>query len=142
MIICLSLLGEEISAYVFLKNSARIVMSFVVVVPPSGSEDVRRVPWTSSSALHRFVWVVYLDVGVGSGPRVDCSRAAVWTRKLKIVVPVSENGAPAPSADEAMFFWIVVSVRCGWAPKGVLVWFLPSFGELLCQIIMEGVGEE
>ncbi len=79
-------------------------MSFVVVVPPTGYENVRRVPWASSSPLQIFVWVVQLSVGVGSGPLMACIRAAlaIWVRKLEIVVPVFENGAPASSADEAM----------------------------------------
>jgi hypothetical protein len=96
---------------------------------PRGAGSGFRVPWVSSIALSRFVLAVHLGVGVGSGPLLECCRAAlaVWIRKLNISACGSEGGAPASSADKAMLDWLVLSGRSGWTPKEVLVWFFPFF---------------
>ena len=117
-------------------------MSSNALLPPSAG-SWPRVPWTSSVALHRFVWAIQLDVGVSSGPRSDCDRAAlsVWLRKLDISVCGSESGTLASSSDEQMLDWLVASVRGGMTPKGVLLWFFPVFGDLLFCMINECVEE-
>ena len=103
-----------------------------------------RVTWAYSIALSRFVWAVQLGAGVGSGPRVECCRAAlaVWIRKLDISASGSEGGAPASSAAEAMLDWLVVFVRSGWTPKEVMLWFCPVFWDLMYQMISDSVEEE
>ncbi len=118
-------------------------MSSNAFLPP-GAGRCLRVPWTSSVSLHRFVWAIQLDVGVGTGPRSDCDRAAlcIWLRKLDISDSGSEGGAPASSPDEQMLDWLVASVRRGMTPKGVLQCLFPVFGDLLfCMIndCVEGV---
>ena len=100
-------------------------MASVSFISPAESWDGRRVAWTSSVALTRFVWAVQYGVGVGDRPRVSCSRAtlAVWIRKLKVVNPRGADVPTSPSADEAKLVWLVTSVRFGWTPREVLVWF-------------------
>ncbi len=117
-------------------------MSSNALLPPSAG-SWPRAPWTSSVALHRFVWAIQLDVGVGTGPRSDCDRAAlsVWLRKLEISVGESESGAPASSPDEEMLDWLVALVRRGMILRGVLLWFFPVFGDLLYYMINECVEE-
>ena len=104
-------------------------MSSEFVGLPRGAGSGPRVPWISSIALYRFVWAVQLGDGIGSDPRLECCRAAlaVWIRKLEMSVNGSEGESPASSADEAMLDWLVVSVRSGWIPMEVLVWFFPFF---------------
>ena len=118
------------------------MMSSNVLLPPSAGSCLR-VPWTSSVSLHRFVWAIQLDVGVGTGPRSDGGRAAlsIWLRKLGFFVSGSESGAPASSLDEQMLDWLVASVREGMFPKGVLLWFFPVFGDLLYCMINDYVEE-
>ena len=103
------------------------------------SRDGRRVAWISSVALTRFVWAVQYGVGMGDGPRVRCSRAAlaVWIRKLKVVNERGADVPTSPSADEAMLDWLVTYVRFGWTPREVLGWFFPVFGDLLFQMISD-----
>ena len=81
-------------------------------------------------ALTRFVWAVLYGVGVGDGPCVSCSRAAlaVWIRELNVASPRGEDIPISSNADEAMLDWLVTSVRFGWTPREVLVWFFPVFG--------------
>ncbi len=119
-------------------------MSSDYVDLPHGAGSGPRVPWTSSIALSRFVWAVHLGSGVCSGPRLECSRAAlsVWKRKMDISANECETGAPAPRADEALLDCLVVSVRRGWTPMEVLVWFFPVFGSLLFHMISDSVEEE
>jgi hypothetical protein len=52
---------------------------------------------------------------------------AIWIRKLDISVIGSEGGAPVSSEDEEMLDGLVVSVRRGWTPKEVMIWFFPVF---------------
>ncbi len=117
-------------------------MSSNALLPPSAGSCIR-VPWTSSVSLHRFVWAIQLGVGVGTGPRSDYGRAAlsVWLRKLDIFVSGSESGAPASSPDEHMLELLVAYVRGGMTPKGVLLWFVPVFGDLLFRMIDDRVEE-
>jgi len=98
-------------------------MAYVSLSCSAESWDGRRVAWTSSVALTRFVWAVKYGDSVGDGPRVSCSRAAlaVWIRKLKLVDPRGVDVPTSPSADEAMLDWLVTSVRSGWTPREVLV---------------------
>ena len=104
LIVYLLLLGGGTSPGLFLERSAQVFMSSSSVGLPDGPESGPHVPWTSSIALSRFVMTVQLGVGVGSGPRVECRRAAlaVWIRKLDVSANGCESGAPASSADEAM----------------------------------------
>ena len=98
------------------------------------SWDGHRVAWTSYVALTKFVRAVQYGAGVGNGPRVSCSRAAlaVWIRKLKVVNPRSSDVPSSPSADEAMLDWLVTFVRFGWTPREVLVWF-SQFSGIYCS---------
>ena len=100
-------------------------MAFVSLSCSAESWDRRRVALTSSVTLTRFVWANHYGVGVGDGPRVSCSRAAlaVWIRKLKVVSPRGADVTTSSNADEAMLDWLVTSVRFGWTPREVLVWF-------------------
>ena len=104
-------------------------MSSASIGLPDGAGSGPRISWTSSIALSRFVWAVQLGVSLGNGSRVECCRGAlaVWIRKLDISVDGIENGAPASSVDEAMLDRRVVSFRCGWTPKEVLVCFFSGF---------------
>ena len=119
----------EASSGVVLGRSSPNRMSSDSVVLPLGAGSGPRIPWTFLVAMHRYVWAIQLGVGLGSGPRLDCRRAAlaVWLRKLDISVGGSESGAPVSSPDEEMLDWLVASVRKGWNPKEVLICFLPSF---------------
>ena len=92
----------------------------------------RRGSWTSSVSLTRFVWVVQHGAVIGDGPRGSCSRTtlAVWIRKLHVASPRGDEVPSSPSADEATLDWLVTSVRCGWTPREVLIWFFPVFGDL------------
>jgi len=101
----------------------------------------RRVAWTSSVSLTRFVWVI--QHGSGLGPRAECSRAAlaVWLRKLDLSTSRAEDDPSPPSAEESMLDWLVASVRLGWTPREVLAWFFTVFGDLLYLMISD-VGEE
>ena len=87
------------------------------------------------------MWAVRL--GSGLGPRAECDRAAlaVWLRKLDLSAPRDGGGLPPPSADEAMLDWLVSSVRLGWTPREVMIWFFPDFGDLLFDMISD-VSEE
>ena len=78
-----------------------------------------------------------------SGPRVECCRSAlaVWIQKLDVSANGSKSGVPASSADDAMLVWLVVSLRCGWTPREVLIWFFPAFGDLLFKMISDNVEE-
>ena len=51
------------------------------------------------------------------------------------------GSASPPSADEAMLDWLVSSVRLGWTPREVMIWFFPDFGDLLFDMISD-VSEE
>ena len=117
-------------------------MSSNNLLPPSAGSCVR-VPWPFSVSLHRFVWAIQFDVGVGTGPRSDCDRAAlsIWLRKSNIYGSGSESGAPASSPDEEMLYWLVASIRGGMTPKGVLLWFFLVFGDLLFSMISDCVEE-
>ena len=76
--------------------------------------------WSSAPGLVRIVTALLYLSGCGS-----------WT----FLSVMSESGAPASSPDEPMLDWLVASVRGGIAPKGVLLWFFPVFGDLLfCMI--------
>ncbi len=110
--------------------------------------DGRRGSWTSSVSLTRFVWGCGLSSTalyvVGDGPRGSCSRAAlaVWIRKLHVARLRGDEIPSSPSVDEAMLDWLVTSMRCGWTPREVLIWFPPVFGDLLFHMISDdGVGE-
>ena len=82
-------------------------------------------------------------MGVGTGPRSDCGRAAlsVWLRKLDSSVSGSESGAPASSPDEQILDWLVAFVRGGMTPNEVLLWVFLVFGDLLFRMINECVEE-
>jgi len=115
--------------------------AFVVFVEPG---DGRRWSWTASVALTRFVWAVQHGAVVGDGPRGSCNRAtlAVWIRKLHVTSPRGDEVPSSPSVDDAMLDWLVSSVRCGWTPCEVLIWFFPVFWELLFHMISDdGVGD-
>ena len=88
-----------------------MVVAFVGL--PDGPRDGRRVAWTSSIVLSRFVLAIQLGARVGSGPRAECNRAAlaVWIQKLDVSATWAEGGAPASSVNEAMLDWLVTSVR-------------------------------
>ena len=120
-------------------------MSSNALLPPSAGSCIR-VPWTSSVSLHRFVWVIQLDVGFGTAPRSDCDRASltIWLRKLDISVRGSESGAPASSPDEQMLDSLVASIGGEMTPKGVLLCFFSVLGDLLFCMINDcvfGVGK-
>jgi hypothetical protein len=52
-----------------------------------------------------------------------------------------ESGSPgAPTGDERMLDWIVLSVRSGWTPKEFLLWIFPSFGGLLFDLAKDEAG--
>ena len=110
--------------------------AFVVSAEPG---DGRRGSWTASVSLTRFVWVVHHGVVVGDGPRGSCIRAAlaVWIRKLHISSPRGDEILTSLSVDDAMLDWLASSVRCGWTPCEVLIWFFPVFGELLFHMISD-----
>ena len=95
--------------------------------------------WTSSISLTRFAKAVQYGVGVGSGPRADCSRAAlaVWIRKLNVSTSRVVDDSTPPSADEVMLDWLVTSVRFDWTPREVMVWLFPIFGDMLFQMISD-----
>jgi hypothetical protein len=95
--------GEASPCVVFGRSSSYLFASDSVVLP-HGARSCPRLPWTSSIALHRFVWAIHSGVGLGCGPRSECRRAAlvVWLRKLEVSVSGSESGAPVSSADEEM----------------------------------------
>ena len=114
-------------------------MAFVSISRPAGPRDGRRVAWTSYVALSGFVWAVQYGARVGDGPRVSCSRAAlaVWIRKLNVTSPMGEDFPISPNADEAMLDWLVTSVRFGWTPQEVMLWFFLAFGDLLFQMISD-----
>jgi len=118
-------------------GSIRMRTSNVVVI--GDPELERRGSWTTSLALTRFVWVVQHGVVVGDGLRGRCSRAAlaVWIRKLHISSPRMGDVPTSSSVDDAMLDWLVSSVRCGWTPCEVLIWFFPVFGELLFHMISD-----
>jgi len=118
-------------------------MSIDTIVLHVGAGGGPRIPWTSSVVLHRFVWAIKLGVGLGNGHRLDCRRAAlvVWLRKLAILFSGSESGALVSSPDEQMLDWLMASVRGGLTPKEVLMWFFPSFKDLLFLMIT-GIVEE
>ena len=103
---------------------------FVVDTEPG---DGRRGSWTASVSLTGFVWVVQHGVVVGGGPRGSCSHVAlaVWIRELRISSPRGDEVPFSLSVGDAMLDWLVSSVRCGWTPCEVLIWFFPVFGELL-----------
>ena len=95
-------------------------------------------------SLARFVWAVQHGVVVGDGLRGSCSRAvlAVWIRKLHVASPRGDEVPSSPSVDEAMLDGLVISVRCGWTPREVLIWFFPVFGDLPFHMISDDdVGE-
>ncbi len=97
LFLSLMLLGREVPPVLLLERVARFFMSYVDAVPPPDEPGaVRRVSWTSSTALMSFVWAVHLCAGMGSGSRAGGSRAAmaVWARKLKVSAVESEDGAP------------------------------------------------
>ena len=116
-------------------------MAFVSISRPVGPWDGRRVAWTSSVSLTGFVWAVHHGSGVG--PRAECSRAAlsVLIRKLDVSTTRAENGSASDNTNESMLDWLVTSVRLGWTPREVLVWFFPVFGDHLFKMTF-GVDEE
>ena len=118
-------------------------MASEYVVLPCFAGSCPRRPRTSFVSLHRFVWALQLGVGLGSGPRLECRRAALvfWLQKLDISVTTSESEAPESSSDEEMPGWLVASVRSGWTPRVVLTWFFLVFGDLLFQMISDSVEE-
>jgi hypothetical protein len=71
------------------------------------------------------------------GPLAECSRAALAVRlwKLDLSSSKAEDDSSLPSADESMLDQLVTSVRLGWTPREVLVWFFPVFGDLLFMMI-------
>ncbi len=104
---------------------------------PGGACDERRLLWSSSNSLARFVWAFRL--GSGLGPCTECDRAAlaVWFRKLDLSVSRDEKELPPLSADEAMLDWLVSSVRLGWTTREVLNRFFTVFGDLLFRMISD-----
>ena len=119
----------------------RFLMASISISCPAGPWDGRRVAWTSSVSLTRFVWAV--QHGIGVGPRAECSRAAmaVWIRKLDVSTSRAEDDSASPITNEYMLDWLVTFVRLGWTPREVLVWFFPVFGDLLFMMIFD-VDEE
>ena len=101
----ISLLGGGTSPGLLLERLALAFLSASFVGLPGGPASGRRVPWTSSIALSRFVWAIQLSDGVLSGPRMECCRTAleVMIRKFDVSTNGSESGALASSDDEAMF---------------------------------------
>ena len=128
IIVLLRVGGEASPDVVFGRSSLDRMASDSVVLPPSAGIGPH-IPWTSSVALHRFVWAIQLGVGLGSGSRLECRRAAlvVWLRKLDISVSGSEIGAPVLSADEEMLDWIVAFIRNSWTPLEILIWYFQFF---------------
>ncbi len=52
-----------------------------------------------------------------------------------------EGGSPgAPSCDERMMDWIVLSVKSGWTLKEVMLWIFPNFGGLLFDLARDMLG--
>ena len=143
LVVMLLLVGEEASPCVGSRRSAIDRMASESVFLPCVAGSCPRCPWTSSISLHRFVWALHLDAGLGSSPRLECRRAAlaVWLHKLDISVNGSESGAPASSPDEEMLDWLVVSVRSGWTPRAVMTCFFPVFRGLVVQMISDHAEE-
>jgi hypothetical protein len=50
---------------------------------------------------------------------------------------MGEDFPISPNADEAMLDWLVTSVRFGWTPQEVMLWFFLAFGDLLFQMISD-----
>jgi len=112
-------------------------LSSVSMSLPGGAYGERRVAWTSSISIARFMWAV--QYGSGLGPRAECDRAAlaIWLRKLNLSASRAENDLSLLSADEAMLDWLVTSVRLGWTPREVLIWLFPVFGDLLFLVVSD-----
>ena len=64
----------------------------------------------------------------------DRPALALWIGGLDLCA-FREGGSPgAPSGDERMLDWIVLSVRSGWTPMEVLLWIFPSVGGMLFDL--------
>ena len=101
--------------------------------PPDHVAEADRGSLTSSASLYRFVWAVKRCCLSSSVLRAVLGRAtlAVWLGGLDLRDFREGESPDAPSNDERMLDWIVLSVKNGWTPKEVMLWIFPSSGGLL-----------
>ena len=95
--------------------------------------------WASSAALYRFVWAVRRQCLSESVLNAVPGRAALalWISGLDLPEFGGSGSCVASRDDERLLDWVVLSVRRGWTPKGVLTWIFSHFGGLLFDLALD-----
>jgi hypothetical protein len=98
--------------------------------------------WTSGVSLYKVIWAVKRCCMSSSVLHAVPGRAALAMRLGGLDLrDLGEGGSlGAPSGDERIQDWIVLSVRSGWTPNKVLLWVFPCFGGMLFDLARDESG--
>ncbi len=101
--------------------------------------EAGRGSWAARNSLYRLVWAVKRSCLSWSALHAipGWAALALWLGGLDLRDFREGESPGAPTGDERMLDWIVLSVRSGWTPREVLLWIFPSFGGLLFDLAID-----